>query len=141
MLFRSYYFDEVAETIDAFGTLFEKEVQTPMTLFLQRILKEDILWKPLRKNHKTKERFIRACNEKVDALRILQFLKYRQRLKNSSDEVNLREFLYTFFAPELRTARIALADLDFNKSSIEYLDKRRRMMMEIEEAIHSGKRK
>jgi hypothetical protein len=55
--------------------------------------------------------------------------------------VNLKEFLYTFYAPELRAARIALADLDFNKSSIEYLDKLRRMMMEIEEAIHSGKRK
>ncbi|MEI6765647.1 MAG: glycosyltransferase [Bacteroidota bacterium] len=139
-MYHYYYFDEVAETTDAFGTLFEKEVPTPMTLFLQRILKEDILWKPLRKNHKTKERFIRACHEKVDALRILQFLKYRQRLKHSSDEVNLREFLYTFYAPELRAARIALADLDFNKSSIEYLDKLRRMMMEIEETVHSGKR-
>lgn len=68
-------FRAVADTFALFPTLFTEEKTTPMSHFLQQQLKTDDLWQPLRKNFKTKELFVHACQERVDGLRILQFLK------------------------------------------------------------------
>ena len=52
-----------------------------MTQFLRDQLKRDDIWQPLRKNFKTRELFVHACQERVDGLRILQFLKfYREQM-------------------------------------------------------------
>ena len=61
-----------------------------MTAFLQNQLKIDDIWGPLRKNFKTEELFVKACAERVDGLRILQFLK-SEHLADSSDR-NFAEF-------------------------------------------------
>ena len=68
-------FELVKDTYERFGELYDGDVETPMTAFLKEQLKTDDLWSPLRKNFKTKDLFVRACKEKVDGLRILQFLR------------------------------------------------------------------
>ena len=68
-------FQKVRQTYDTFPILFEKEIQTPMSAFLQQQFKRDEIWLPLRKNYKSEQQFIKACQTLVDGLRILQFLK------------------------------------------------------------------
>ena len=68
-------FDRVGQTFAAFDGLYTADSDTPMTDFLQQQLKTSNLWQPLRANYKRKELFVRACAERVDGLRILQYLK------------------------------------------------------------------
>ncbi len=68
-------FRSVAETYALFPTLYTEDKETPMSDFLQQQLKSDNLWQPMRKNFKTSELFVHACHERVDGLRILQYLK------------------------------------------------------------------
>ena len=68
-------FLRVKATYDLFQTLFDHDVETPMTPFLKQQLKTGDLWGPLRRNFKSRDLFVRACEEKVDGLRILQFLR------------------------------------------------------------------
>ncbi len=72
-------FDEVKQTFDSFGSLYHADIEMPMTQFLKNVFKTDDLWSPLRKNYTTEKAFIHACMVKVDALRILQYLRYRQQ--------------------------------------------------------------
>lgn len=68
-------FAQVQSTYDLLPRLYEEDLDTPMTAFMQSQMKTDDLWGPLRKNFKTRERFVNACKERLDGLRILQFLK------------------------------------------------------------------
>lgn len=70
-------FDEVGETFHSMPTLFSCDIETPMSTFLREQLKCDDLWGPLRQNFKTESLFVHAAQEKVDGLRILQYLKRR----------------------------------------------------------------
>ena len=58
-----------------FSTLYEQDIETPMSAFLRRQLRRDDIWGPLRKNFKRRELFVHACTELVDGLRILQYLR------------------------------------------------------------------
>ncbi len=77
--YNSTAFGLVKETFAMFPALYEHDIETPMSQFLRQQLGTDDLWSPLRKNFKTKELFVRACAEKVDGLRILQFLRHTQQ--------------------------------------------------------------
>ena len=74
-LFPAEGFQAVADTYATFPNLYDHDIETPMTPFLQQQLRTDDLWQPLRNNFKTRELFVHACHERVDGLRILQFLK------------------------------------------------------------------
>lgn len=78
------YFNDVKVTFDMFPQLYDGDVDTPMTPFLKEILSTDDLWSPLRKNYTTREQFVRACMNRVDALRILQYVKNKHRLNFNS---------------------------------------------------------
>ncbi len=82
-------FRAVDETYALFPRLYSEEIETPMSDFLRQQLKTESLWQPLRKNFKNKELFVHACQERVDGLRILQYLKTFP-LRASEDE--LQEF-------------------------------------------------
>ena len=76
-----------------FPRLYERDLETPMTVFLSKQLKTSDVWQPLRRNFKSRELFVHACHERVDGLRILQFLKFfrnemidRQESIRSSEE-------------------------------------------------------
>ncbi len=68
-------FDAVAETYRAFESLYEQDTETPMSPFLRQQIGADDLWGGLRRNFKSRSLFVHACAERVDGLRILQFLK------------------------------------------------------------------
>ena len=74
-----FYSDEgfasVKATYDLFPKLYDCDIDTPMTSFLRQQLSTDDLWSSLRANFKSRELFVRACAERVDGLRILQYLK------------------------------------------------------------------
>ena len=74
-------FELVKDTYRRFGELYDGDVETPMSAFLKEQLKTDDLWGPLRKNFKSRDLFVRACKEKVDGLRILQFLRTKKGLE------------------------------------------------------------
>lgn len=81
-------FIPIQKTFDSFHDLYDRDFETPMSLFLREQLAVDDLWGPLRKNFKKRDLFIRACQERVDGLRILQFLKQL----NLPQEPNLPDF-------------------------------------------------
>lgn len=83
-------FTLVGETFRMMPSLYDGDRETPMTLFLQQQLKNPDLWSPLRRNFKTRELFVHACSEKVDGLRILQYL--RQQHQPGSSLANLISF-------------------------------------------------
>lgn len=68
-------FQAIEETYRLFPALYEHDVETPMSAFLRQQLATDNLWEPLRKNFKSRDLFVHACTERVDGLRIVQFLK------------------------------------------------------------------
>ena len=74
-----FYTDEafalVRATYEVFPALYDGDVETPMSAFLRRQLATDDPWSPLRRNFRRRDLFVHACTERVDGLRILQFLK------------------------------------------------------------------
>ncbi|MCK9616234.1 MAG: hypothetical protein M0R21_00185 [Lentimicrobiaceae bacterium] len=92
-------FNLVKQTYDAFPLLYTGDIETPMTPFLQQVFGEEDIWKALRKNFKSQEMFVKACRHKVDALRILQFLKARQMESRECDEKHLIAFMSECFSP------------------------------------------
>jgi len=90
------FFEKIKETYDLIPALFTKDIKTEFTDFLQKQHKTSDLWSPLRKNFKTLPQFFRAFHEKVDGLRILQFLKTQQNQLKFSDEQALKENLEFF---------------------------------------------
>jgi glycosyltransferase involved in cell wall biosynthesis len=123
-------FDKVKQTFDLFPDLYIKDLETPMSSFLYEIFNTQNIWQPLRENFITQDQFVRACTQKVDALRILQFLKLEQKNIIQSDEQNLTDFFQIFY-PESKE-EIIPAELSFSSSSNEILNKIRDFMVEKE---------
>jgi len=95
-LYDSALFDNVAITINCFPDLFHRDVETPMDDFLKDIFKEDQIWEPIRRNHTLQKNFVRACHEKVDALRILQYLKSNTNPDENQNICNLNAILSVY---------------------------------------------
>jgi hypothetical protein len=89
-------FKQVQDTFNSFPALFDVDVETPMSCFLRKQLKRDDIWLPLRRNYKSKNQFVRACEGLVDGLRILQFLKENHLTNTSGDEIDFHENLQYF---------------------------------------------
>jgi hypothetical protein len=123
-------FDLVKETYKLFPALYKQDVQTPMTAFLKEQFKTDDLWGPLRQNYKDEPNFTKACSNKVDGLRILQFLRHQKNNSEPlSDEYVLTKYLQEYFAKEMDSGIIkVLKDFDYNASSITDLDLMRQFL-------------
>ena len=127
-------FEAVATTFAAFPRLYDEELETPMSAFLRRQLKTDDLWQPLRKNFKTRALFVHACEERVDGLRILQFLRaYRQRLQAEGGCRSAEEELSLFCSRqgiELREGfsfcRSSIAEIDALRDAVRGVELRLR---------------
>lgn len=94
----SILFDNIKETFYSFDRLYQNDYTTPMTVFLQNQLKTTDIWLPLRKNYKKADLFVKACTERVDGLRILQYLK--QEYNNNyqtciNSEIFLKEYCHS----------------------------------------------
>lgn len=86
-------FDRIQRTTELFPDLFAEHVDTPLDDFLREKTNTDDPWQPLRENHKTRERFVRACHERLDGLRILQYLKAEYRRVPTDDRETLINWL------------------------------------------------
>ena len=126
-------FDEIRMTTDLFGAFFQKTEPTPVVVFLSNLLNEEDPFQSLRENFKDPETFTRACHEKFDGLRILQYLRYRQNKDSGSDEENLAEFLSRFYPDESREVLPEAAQFSFTTSALYELDRIRIFLMKKEE--------
>jgi hypothetical protein len=125
-------FDNVMKTYQQLAGLYKSDVDFPLNKFLADQFKDSNWWLSLRKNFKTEKNFINACFEKVDGLRVLQYLKAYQSEVNKSDEQCLHEFLQLFY-PEFIPQLCIPIDFEFNKLSIHQLNDIRNKLMLIEE--------
>ncbi len=129
-LYLSESFDLVKQTYSLFPELYKKDVETPMTTFLQDQFKVNELWVPLRKNYKDQVNFIKACVNKVDGLRILQFLRFQNsKLGIINNEQILKDYLSNYFVDGMDSSLYNILEgLDFNSSSVNELDNLRNFL-------------
>ncbi|NQT76765.1 MAG: hypothetical protein HQ565_03550 [Bacteroidetes bacterium] len=126
-------FDKVHETYKAFPALFLEDVPVPMDRFFTDALKQDNIWDPLRKNAKTPEQFLRACSEKVDGLRILQYLKHAQKETGCTNEECLMGLFQEHHTDVLRDLDFLRPGFHFESASVLELDLVRNAMLSIED--------
>ncbi|MCD4698846.1 MAG: glycosyltransferase [Bacteroidales bacterium] len=125
-------FDEVKKTYDLFPSLFEKDVPTPMDEFNALKFNDQNIWQPLRENFKTRDKFVKACYHKIDAFRILQYLKWRNNGKKSNDEENLIFWLKYFYKDQVLNFSFDISKISFTESPVEDLDQIRNTLANIE---------
>jgi len=93
-LFAFEPFLEIEETMRCFKEIFHEDVETPMDDFFERVFRDRRPFALLRKDHKTLRSFVRACHERLDGLRIFQFLRSRRAAqRDRSDEEILKTLL------------------------------------------------
>ncbi len=120
------YFDNIKELYEQFSGLYYSNSDSPIIKFMESQFNTTELWQPLRDNYKSKENFVKACKNKIDGLRILQYLKSLHEAGENIDEKNLTEFLEKFYPKE--SLEIDLKTLSFQNSSIWELDKIRNFL-------------
>jgi hypothetical protein len=131
-IYPAHFFDEIKTTFDGFAQLYDRDIALPMTTFLIEKFGENF-WQPLRINASTSGHYIRACNHKVDGLRILQYLKWRNRNEESKDEDNLTAFLTRYFPDDEFVNQSNWKNFSFEKSSIKSLNLTRDFLTEKED--------
>ncbi len=130
-------FGKVEETFNSFEKLFERDIDLPMNTFLQGVFKSNNFWQELRDNSGNRKAFARACITKVDALRILQYLKNEQKQIELTDERCLIENLHRF--SEKTGYDISLKyDFSFLSSDTGLLDELRNQLFELETRLQRG---
>ena len=112
-------YEEIRQTYALFEKLFHGDTETPLDSFIHNQLHEKDIWTSLRNNTKTLNSFVAACHQKIDGLRILQFLKWKNDLQNVSDEASLIDFLAYYYANEWT---LSMDNFSFAESSIALLD-------------------
>ncbi len=130
-MYAYHLFDEIETTFQRFDSLFLSDVDTPMSAFLSETFSAESIWEPLRKNFKSLNLFRKSCCEKVDGLRILQFLKSKQQACDH-EETYLIDYLQRFHKDIITEKEIQLADVSFDHTSLEKLNQIRDVLMEIE---------
>ncbi|MEN8226033.1 MAG: hypothetical protein ABFS05_11815 [Bacteroidota bacterium] len=131
-------FDLVKETYDAFDSLFEKDIPTPLDDFIRNVLKQNNIWEPLRKNAKTLKQLKRACRDKVDGLRILQYLKYSQQERGYRDEDCLLEYFRSYQPGLVSDLDFLMGGFNFGDLSVEQLNLIRDTLVGIEEKYQNA---
>jgi hypothetical protein len=118
-----HFFDEIAETTQLFSMFYRKTEQTRLVSFIMNLTKEEDPFRPLRENASEINQFIRFCHEKIDGLRILQYLKSRHQEEPQDDEEALQEFITTFFGSQVSeelgiNEKFSFANLELEKLEV-----------------------
>ncbi len=134
-IYSASHFDEVKVTYNLFARLFDENLQTPMTYFLESIFGSGF-WQPLRKNARTAENFVKSCHQKVDALRILQYLRWRNQQEPGIAEERLIETI-ALSGKEVKSFELLmeLNDFSFETSPISKINRIRDFLMKREETF------
>ncbi|MCL2041880.1 MAG: glycosyltransferase family 2 protein [Bacteroidales bacterium] len=114
-------FEPLQKTFALFPKLFQNDCPTPIDDFLSSIFPNQNIWQPLRKNFKTERQFIKACHQKIDGLRTLQFLRSFER--KSDDNESLIKNLHCH-------CDVEIVDFHFEKSPVELLNTVRNYLYE-----------
>ncbi|MCL2510821.1 MAG: hypothetical protein FWF09_02085 [Bacteroidales bacterium] len=114
-------FAPLKETLSLFPQLFENDCPTPIDNFLNHLFPNQNIWQPLRDNFKTEQQFVKACHQKIDGLRTLQFVRSLEM--KGCDNENLTKNLHHHYGVEV-------VDFCFEKSPIETLDAVRNLLFE-----------
>jgi len=132
-------FAKVAETYRAFDSLFEEDIETPMSNFLKKQLKKEDVWGSLRKNFKKKELFVNACIQLVDGLRILQFLKESHAHLSQGDEADFKRNMMHFRSQTNLKEMILVDDLEEPLFGFERMKVFRDALTKLEYEIREAK--
>lgn len=128
-IFAPQEFDNISLTYNILDDLFEKDIDTEMLSFLQQLFQDKYFLTPLRKNSKTISQFKKAFHQKVDALRIFQYLRQHHFY---TDE----EAIYLFFEQYLpQFSNILGKNFTFAKSSVSILEQIRQILWTEEEKL------
>ncbi len=124
--YKSEEFDKVEETYKLFGRLFSGDIVTPLDDFLQEQTKSDNIWAPLRNNYKDQANFVKACTNKVDGLRILQYLRKQHENNTFFDEHIISEYMINNYGCEMSLDLLQnIQDLDYDSTSISTINELR----------------
>jgi len=126
-------FDDVKQTYDAFPKLYEENVATPLGNFLENSLRQENIWQALRTNAGSLKGFVKACAEKIDGLRILQFLRHSQDELALTDEECLLSNLSVFQPQLLQDFDFLHEGFTFEELSVDQLNRIRDALVHIEE--------
>jgi len=96
-IFHFSSFDVIAETYQRMHEIFNKDIVSEFIEFLNYNSIEQDLWGKLRTNYKTLPLFTKAFHQKIDGLRLFQFLRNRQIAINKTDEICLQDYLTAFY--------------------------------------------
>jgi glycosyltransferase involved in cell wall biosynthesis len=129
-------FLKVADTFQAFADLYTADFEVPMQYFIDQMIDGNSFWGTLRNNSASVEAFVKACTQRLDGLRILQFLKSDNDNYPQSDEEKLWQFLNSAL---FSTEDIAgLPDFNnFSDCSINDLNSIRNIMFQKERSLQS----
>lgn len=130
-VYKMGWFDDIHKTCLCFHDLYTMDVSTPLDDFLVSVFRE-LPWPALRANFKSAAHFVRACHEKIDGLRLLQYLKTRHKTEGADDESNLVELISSFSSTGHGLRDINLEGLSFSDSPLEQLDAIRNGLENIE---------
>lgn len=132
-IYPSVYFDEIKQTCDLFEPCFYEDLKTPMDAFLVEKFGDEPIWHKLRENSRTKENFVRACTHKIDAFRILQFLKWKHSKSTGTDEAHLFEWFEKYYPKKITDLNPNIANFSLETSTVEILNEIRDILVKIEE--------
>jgi hypothetical protein len=121
-LFPVRFFDEIKETYDLFPSFFTKTRNTKVVEFLTAHLNEEDPFGMIRSNSKDPVQFVRACHEKFDGLRVLQYLKTRHREEPEHDEQSLAEYFLRFYNENVTGNSLLRKDFSFGDASAEEME-------------------
>ncbi|MDD2413426.1 MAG: hypothetical protein PHR79_10990, partial [Bacteroidales bacterium] len=93
-------FDHVLDFYKNIETLYQKDLPLVFLDYLKEQFKNQNFLEPLRKNFKNITQFKKAVHTKVDGLRILQFMKAKQKELNYDDLSSLKENISFHFAKD-----------------------------------------
>ncbi len=144
-------FEEVKTTYELFPQLYRERIQTPMSAFLAAQFRDTDPFEALRKNASNEEQFVAACHQKIDGLRVLQFLKSETKKTARNDEAALLRFFDAFY-PQIfegkpvgtsgnllsETGITELQKLSFENTGIALLNKIRNILQDIETAYQQN---
>ena len=126
-------FDKVDQTYKLFKGLYNADMDTPMDVFLLEQTKSGNIWDPFRKNYTDEVNFIKACRNKVDGLRILQYLRKEHDKIKSNNEFIIYNYLHTYFKNEINLELlVSLKDFDYHTSEIKLLQNLRDFLFDME---------
>ncbi len=109
------YFQTLSDCFEAFSQLYKQDCTLPWGSFVER-LGGYSAFSRMRRNSKDESHFRRLCHQKFDALKTLQYLRWRRAndTQIESDEVNLRQLSGRLGSdlPHCQLADGCLEDLD-----------------------------